>query len=153
MSWQDNALEYMAIYYSTNTYTSDEWIVKFNIAARDSIEAEYEYATAYIIDTTGAISAWTVSPDPSDDMNFIKFVVLKTWCMTYNSEIINRVQDAVRVGDGTSMLDTRSATDKPSHVGDPCDIFKREYTLKYGGFDADTGEFSVVEYGFANERY
>ena len=146
--WQTYVMQYLDSYLATGDYTLTQWERMCNVAVQESIDNEYGYVDGYTITTTGNIESWTVSPDPSTDATFIKFISHKVWCNIYQASIINHATNASMVEDGTSRIDTRNALPSMrSNFDTPCDIFNKMLNDEYGDLDATV----YINYNFAAE--
>ena len=62
-------------------------------------------------DYTVSILASSISPDPSDDINFINLVSLKAAVITTGSEWKSKAAQAIVIKDGPSTIDTSKGAD------------------------------------------
>lgn len=142
--WYDTAIQMIDDWIPSATYTATQWYRRFNLAAKTSIESSLSFASGYSLVTSSNIQNWSVSPDPSTDMDFIEFVALLAICNLYKSNISKKAMDASSVRDGSSAIDTRGFGEKGLVVS-PCEQFERRYSEKYGS------DNFRVRYNFGSE--
>ena len=129
--WHTTAISILDQYVSTGNYTETEWKAKLNFAVWESINESYSFASAYTITATGNLSDWVTTPDPTTDIAFIKFTVLKTWCNLWNKDIKARAKGGIYTRNGDDVLDTRNVAKVADSMKTPCDIFAEEYEKTY----------------------
>lgn len=80
MSWQDDALLIFRnlIWDNSDEYTyTDSRLEEVLMVAAKLILSEVRFSTTYVVD----VNTYSISPDPSDDNDFIYFMTLKAACM------------------------------------------------------------------------
>lgn len=157
MSWQDVALSYIEAYYDTSSLTSTQWSRRLNIAAKESVDANLEYANGYSVAVSGLVENWSVSPDPSTDGDFIQFVALKSLSNISVGTINSQCLDDYIIQDGTSKISLGGNRTKYPAVGTFQDLFLNLYEARYGGryyithnFGTDRIRFGDGPWGYSN---
>lgn len=132
--WQEYVMQVLDAYVATGEYSFVQWQRMCNLSAKECIDRNYNFANGYSITTSGNIENWTVSPDPSDDGDFITLIAYKTWCNLYNSTIADRAANASMVKDGLSSIDTRNAVPRSTDAfKTPCEMFEELLEQNEGG--------------------
>ena len=143
--WQSYVMQMLDTYVATGDYTVTQWQRMCNISVKQSIDNEYGFTNGYSIISTGNIEEWAVSPDPSDDADFITFIAYKTWCNIYNGTLADKAANASRVSDGSSAIDTRNSLPRGGALyKTPCELFSDMLEEKYGSH-------LYIQYNFALE--
>ena len=146
-TWHTYALTQMEVYTDVSNFTNTQLIRRLNLAAKLSKDESLTFMANYTVTSTGSVEDWTISGTPETDSTFLKFVVLRAWCLIYTKKMTLKHEKAGRISDGSSSVDTKGQTSFAPVIENPCEIFNAEYIKQYG--DAN---FSVI-YGFANEAY
>jgi len=107
---------------------------------------EVDFSMSYTVD----LSAVTISPDPSNDDDFVALVCLKTACMISHGEHRDAAKQAISVKDGPAFVDTK---DRAKHLGDlaedACQAYARA-KLNYQIGDGSVGRAIVGPYAAGN---
>lgn len=146
-NWHTNALQHLDIYLTTSDYTETQWGRKLNIAAKNAFTAEYNFTSGLTLTTTGDIEDWSISPDPSSNVDFVYFIALRSWCEDYLINLSRKASETALIRDGNSAVDTRGMARDANAVKTPCELFEEVYVNKYGS------DFHRIRSEFANDRY
>jgi hypothetical protein len=144
--WYNIALQFIESYVDITQFTETQWMRKLNIAARECIKCDYDFASSYTIDCTGDVEDWTISSDPTGDDDFVEFVAWKTMCHIYTKFIQDRIANAALIKDGSSYIDTRSSLDNKFSDLTPCEIFDNMVEERY------STKIDDVLYNFGEEK-
>jgi hypothetical protein len=103
---------------------------------------DVDFQTSYTVN----LSCNTITPDPSDDHDFVAIVALRTACMISQGEHRNAARQALSVKDGPSAIDTRdSATHYGGLAKNACDAYEKS-KLSYQIGDGSVGRAIVSPY-------
>jgi len=132
------------IYDITEPYTySDTNLQTLVITTARLLIFELDFDTDYTID----ISGQTISPDPSEDYDFISLLVLKMSCLIAGAESKVYGLGAISVKDGPSSIDTsgsvKTAHDRMVFLCNKYEQTKMQYMSGKGAGKAIIG--SIVE--------
>ena len=97
---------------------------------------------AYTVD----LSAMTITPDPSDNANFVALVSLRTACLIAQGEHKDAAKTAVSVKDGPAFIDTKERAKQLGEVAeDACTNYSNaKYNYRFG--DGTLGRTIVGPY-------
>lgn len=104
---------------------------------------EVDFSVSYAID----IVSNSISPDPSNDKDFIALVALKTACMISQGEHRDVAKNAISVKDGPSTIDAReTATHYGGLASTACEAYAKA-KMSYQMGDGSVGRAIVGPYG------
>jgi len=116
--WQDTAIQIVRVLindtdYDNYTYSDSKLLTAFVVNGY-TVTTEVEFTEDYTID----IPSNSITPDPSDDSDFITLVSYKTACMIYTNEYKDAANCAVTVKDGVSSISYGPVADNLSKLAD-----------------------------------
>jgi hypothetical protein len=149
MSWQTTIIPIVRglVFDLTPPYTyCDTRLEELIVVSAVLVAQEVAFGTSYTMD----LNAVTISPDPSDDEDFVALVSLRTACLIAQGEHRDAAKAAVSVKDGPSFVDTK---DRAKHLGDLAEDACEMYTkakVNYQIGDGSLGRAIVGPYNAGN---
>ena len=116
MAWDTDALQILRVLLddideTTQKYTDDK-LTSVLVVSAYQLNQELDFDETYVVN----IGAETITPDPTDDNDFMNLMTLKGACIVNRSELLIAANRAIYVKDGGAAVDLRGVPENKIKV-------------------------------------